>query len=281
MNISFLQAFRQEIFSSGQNNLFTSDQKKVAAVALVIFGCIALAYLFLCRHTLTPVIPDQESPDLENDSQTDPEFTLIKLANGQWSKTHLNGIVEQGPFEHGKLSGPGKRLYPEGESDVKEIKGLFVNGELNGKGEMLFFDGTRHTGQFLNGSLLYGTKSFPVSRSSKIEEETGNFENDQLTGHGLRRFSDGKIQEGTFQGGRLKIEVFVKGLDGKTRTLSLTDEDTIESLQKKISLLEWGIPVDNMRLLFAGRQLEDDKTLDHYNIRKESTIHLCSRLKGD
>ena len=108
MNISFLQAFRQEIFSSDQNNLFSSNQKKVAAVALVIFGCIALAYLFLCRRTITDVIPDQESPLLENDSQTDPEFTLIKLANGQWSKTHLNGIVEQGRFEHGKLSGPWK-----------------------------------------------------------------------------------------------------------------------------------------------------------------------------
>ena len=47
---------------------------------------------------------------------------------------------------------------------MKELKGIFANGELNGKGEKLFLDGTRHEGQFLNGSLIYGTKKFPVNQ---------------------------------------------------------------------------------------------------------------------
>ena len=70
------------------------------------------------------------------------------------------------------------------------------------------------------------------------------------------------------------MQLSIKTLTGKTITIEAKPSDTVSGIKSKISTHEDGVPTHKQRLIFAGRQLEDNNTLLGYNIQETSTIHL-------
>jgi len=75
------------------------------------------------------------------------------------------------------------------------------------------------------------------------------------------------------------MKIFVRTLVGVIFEVEVEASDKIEDVKRKIRAIRQDLPQDEQRLIFAGQQLEDDRTISHYNIQNESTIHLVQRLR--
>lgn len=75
------------------------------------------------------------------------------------------------------------------------------------------------------------------------------------------------------------FQIFIKGLDGKSLTFQIGENDTIENL-KEMCYGKTGIYANEQRLIFTGKQLEDKRTVQSYNIQRDQSLHLVLRLRG-
>ena len=77
-----------------------------------------------------------------------------------------------------------------------------------------------------------------------------------------------------------ELQIFIKTLNGDTITIQANLTDKILTIKEKIQKKQDNLLPSHQRLIFGGKQLEDDKTLMDYNIQNEATLHLVVRLKG-
>ena len=150
-------------------------------------------------------------------------------------------------------------------------KSLIYLDYLNSKKEEIYFD-LYSTGI----ELLEQIKNKTINDSSEIEynlifnKKTFLFK-ELLINLGIKPGDTIELKQ------RSVYQIFVKTMTGKIFTLYVDHSDTFEII-KYFILLKEGIPIDNQRFLFEGRQLEDNRTLADYNIQKESTLFLILRL---
>ena len=185
------------------------------------------------------------------------ELTQALRLKTQHKKTKKSR-VKDGPTSS-SLAAPSYRSFfihhnPSGaKTDAKSSREREARRKMADHRYLTYFEGA------LWNDCGEGLKEQKNSDASKIPKQSPAFE---------RRFQTG-------------MKIFAKMLDGTTETLDVDVHDTVSTLKQKIQDKRGGTPrICEQRLIFAGRQLKDGRTLADYNMQQESTVHLVLKLSG-
>ena len=166
--------------------------------------------------------------------------------------------------------------YPNGEK--KEIKTDIFNTGFELLEEIENNSESREPNAHLNikYNLIYKNERLPLNNlliNCGIYGNNKSFLSNVLVNIGIKSEDIIELEI------RKTQHIFLKTLTGSTKTLEVEPKDTIKHI-KSLILLYVGTPIKEQYLIFAGKQLEDNKTISYYNIQRESTLHLVLRLRG-
>lgn len=165
---------------------------------------------------------------------------------------------------------------------VKQNMQIFVQAFQHGRAQSLLCFSMNKTDSVLSLKKNIQDKIGVPSQSLRlVNSATGDVlrnPNESLEFYSVSEFSTLNLSV-PLLGGGTRMQICVKTLTGKTLVLDVDSADTVASLKVKILDRE-GYPIDEQRLLYGGRQLENDKTLEECNVTKLATLYVAFRMKG-
>ena len=191
------------------------------------------------------------------------------------------------------------RLYQEACAAM-EAKGAFVHHDPHGGDDL---DVQQARREFTKQAFMKCYGGLPVSKwpptTMEIIEGAGRgYDDDENPDDDEEEAADAAVGDQTHATGNLfggdlddpepaakrsrvdnGFSVFIKTMKGRTLTLHANKDTTVKAIKALLHAAGEG-PPDQLRIVFAGKELQDDLTMGHYNVKAPATLHMLMRLRG-